>query len=142
MEVVNILDIDGTQWEIRDEEARKKISVLETSFNSLTDYKKDKEINTGTKWIDGKAIYRKVFFSNINWINGETIGSIKDHDTITKINSLSQLNDGRWFQNYTTNENQNTATVFQNGNVVAYRTGDFQNNKKAFVLIEYTKTKD
>ena len=30
MEVVNTLDIDGTQWEIRDEEARNKIAELET----------------------------------------------------------------------------------------------------------------
>ena len=29
MEVVNTLDIDGTQWEIRDEEARNKIAKLE-----------------------------------------------------------------------------------------------------------------
>ena len=35
MEVVNTLDIDGTQWEIRDEEARKKIVELETLVNKL-----------------------------------------------------------------------------------------------------------
>ena len=29
MEVVNTLDIDGTQWEIQDAEARNKIAVLE-----------------------------------------------------------------------------------------------------------------
>ena len=139
MEVVNTLDIDGTQWEMQDEEARKEITVLKTSFNSLTDYKTNKEINTGTKWIDGKTIYRKVFYSNINWKNGETIGSIGNYNTIIKINSLSQLNDGRWFENYINNESQNTATVFPNGNAVVYRTGDFTNNKKAFVLIEYTK---
>ena len=33
MEVANILDIDGTQWEIQDVEARNKIAVIE---NSLT----------------------------------------------------------------------------------------------------------
>ena len=33
MEVVNTLDIDGSQWEIQDVEARNKIAVLEDSLS-------------------------------------------------------------------------------------------------------------
>lgn len=32
MEVVNTLDIDGTQWEIRDEEARNQISMIKSEM--------------------------------------------------------------------------------------------------------------
>ena len=34
MEVVNTLDIDGTQWELQDAEARNKIATLETEVNT------------------------------------------------------------------------------------------------------------
>lgn len=34
MEVVNTLDIDGTQWELQDVEARNKIANLETEVNT------------------------------------------------------------------------------------------------------------
>ena len=36
MEVVNTLDIDGTQWEIRDEEARNKINEQNTSIKNIS----------------------------------------------------------------------------------------------------------
>lgn len=35
MEVANILDIDGSQWEIQDEVARRKIAELEILVNKL-----------------------------------------------------------------------------------------------------------
>lgn len=52
MEVVNTLDIDGTQWEIRDEEARKKIANLEKEVNINIPEK----ITIGEKRIDD--VYR------------------------------------------------------------------------------------
>ena len=44
MEVVNTLDIDGTQWELQDAEARNKIAELETQLKQLQEETKEKEI--------------------------------------------------------------------------------------------------
>ena len=35
MEVVNTLDIDGTQWEIQDAEARNKITTIEENISNI-----------------------------------------------------------------------------------------------------------
>ena len=142
MEVVNTLDIDGTQWEIQDVEARNKITELQTNFNSLTNYQKDIEINTGTKWIDGKTIYRKVFYSPTNWSSDFILGNIKNIDIVIKIISTSQYGDGNWFTNYDKLELENVAFVRQNGDVGVSRSGAFKNNLKAVVIVEYTKTTD
>ena len=140
MEIVNTLDIDGSQWELQDVEARNKIAVLEESFNFLTDYKKDIEINTGAKWIDGKPIYRKVFYSPTNWRSGTILGNIRNYDTVIKITSTSQYSNGNWFTNYNSLGVENTAFVDLNGNVIVTMAGQFQNNLKALVIVEYTKT--
>lgn len=142
MEVVNTLDIDGTQWEIQDVEARNKITELQTNFNSLTNYQKDIEINTGTKWIDGKTIYRKVFYSPTNWSSGFILGNIKNIDVVIKIISTSQYGDGNWFTNYDKSGLENIAFVTQDGDVSVSRLGAFENNLKAVVIVEYTKTTD
>ena len=39
MEVVNTLDIDGTQWEIQDEEARRKIAEYNEVTSESLDFK-------------------------------------------------------------------------------------------------------
>lgn len=140
MEVVHTLDIDGTQWELQDVEARNKITTLEEKFNSFTKYKKNEEINTGAKWIDNKTIYRKVFYSEINWKNESIIGNIGNINTVINITSLCQYNDGRWLTNFSNSLDDNTVAVYENGNVIAYRNGGFVNNKKSIVIIEYTKT--
>ena len=142
MENVNILDIDGTQWEIQDVVARNKITELQTNFNSLTNYQKDIEINTGTKWIDGKTIYRKVFYSPTNWSSDSFLGNIKNIDVVIKIISTSQYGDGNWFTNYDKSELENVAFVTQDGNVGVSRAGAFKNKLKAVVIVEYTKTTD
>ena len=142
MEVVNTLDIDGSQWELQDVEARNKIAVLEKSFNSLADYKKDIEINTGAKWIDNKPIYRKVFYSPTNWRSGTIIGNIGNFDTVIKITSTTQYGNGNWFTDYNSVGIENTAFVDPNANVIIATAGQFQNNFKALVIVEYTKTTD
>ena len=51
MEVVNTLDIDGTQWEMQDQEARSKIAEQDTSI---------KNISTKTNEIERD--YRRFFY--------------------------------------------------------------------------------
>ena len=72
MEVVNTLDIDGTQWEIQDVIARNEISALKTEIEKL---------NTIEKWeytvptYGGKIIARRQ--GNVVSVNGNSIGKVK-----------------------------------------------------------------
>ena len=140
MEVVNTLDIDGTQWELQDVEARNKIAVLEESFNSLTNYKTGIEINTGAKWIDGKPIYRKVFYSPTGWSNNQLIGKIQNLDIVINTISTSQNVNGNWFTNFQISGTENSCYVKPNGNIHVVRTGYFPDSLKSIVIVEYTKT--
>lgn len=58
---VKILDINGSQWNFKDENARNQILAVERKFSALTTYSASEEINTGKTWIDGKTIYRRTF---------------------------------------------------------------------------------
>ena len=100
------------------------------------------EIDTGEKWIDGKPIYRKVFYSPINWSNGTIVGNIGNIDVVININSTSCTNNGNWFTGYNVPTLENTAFVKPDGSVVVARAGTFVNNIKALVIVEYTKTTD
>ena len=72
MEIVNTLDIDGTQWEIRDEEARNKISALQAEIEKL---------KTVEKWEYNIPIYGgKIIASrqgNVISVTGTNIGRVK-----------------------------------------------------------------
>lgn len=59
MEVVNTLDIDGTQWELQDVEARNKIVTLETEVNTNIPERftvDEKRIDGVYKYAEGKSI--------------------------------------------------------------------------------------
>lgn len=59
MEVVNTLDIDGTQWEVQDVEARKKIAHLEQEVNINIPEKitiGEKRIDDVYKYAEGNSI--------------------------------------------------------------------------------------
>lgn len=76
MEVVNILDIDGIQWEVQDVEARNKISASQTEIEKL---------KTVEKWVynipiyGGEIIARKQ--GNVVSVTGTNIGRV---EAITK----------------------------------------------------------
>lgn len=94
------------------------------------------------EWIDGKPIYRKVFYSPTNWSNGTIVGNIGNVDVVININSTSCTNNGNWFTGYNVPTLENTAFVQPDGSVVVARAGTFVNNIKALVIVEYTKTTD
>ena len=76
MEVVNTLDIDGTQWEIQDAKARNEIVTLKTEIEKL---------KTIEKWeytiptYGGKIIARRQ--GNVVSLNGFDIGTVKNLTT-------------------------------------------------------------
>ena len=76
METVNTLDIDGTQWGIKDSEARSEISVLKTEIEKL---------KTVEKWqytipdYGGEIIARRQ--GNVISVNGTNIGRVKEITT-------------------------------------------------------------
>ena len=82
---VRKIDIKGTQWDIKDEEARGRLKTLEENFSSFTVYS-ETEMNTNQKWIDGKDIYRKVI-SGISYSNG----NISVQSGVTNIDQLVNL---------------------------------------------------
>ena len=81
MEVVNTLDIDGTQWELRDVEARNRIAELEQ--NVVAQDLGDLEINLNPGYTATRHSlvhhYKigKIHFANIELenISGESIGT-------------------------------------------------------------------
>ena len=81
MEIVNTLDIDGTQWEMQDVVARNRIAELEE--NNTTKDLPDETINLG-KGFEAESItvahhygYGKIHFAIINIVNikGPNIGT-------------------------------------------------------------------
>ena len=72
MEVVNTLDIDGTQWNIQDTEARNEISALKTEIEKL---------KTIEKWEYTVPTYGGVIVArrqgNVVSVNGNNIGKVK-----------------------------------------------------------------
>ena len=72
MEVVNTLDIDGTQWEMQDVEARNEIATLKTEIEKL---------KTIEKWVYNIPIYGGEITArrqgNVVSVTGINIGRVK-----------------------------------------------------------------
>lgn len=82
MEVVNTLDIDGTQWEIQDAEARNKIATLEDMLTTKDLQDLAVEKNANYNW-DSFMLYNHYSFGKIHFvyirltnISGTNIGSV------------------------------------------------------------------
>ena len=73
MEVVHTLDIDGAQWEIRDQESRNEIATLKTEIEKL---------KTVEKWVYNMPIYGGEITArrqgNVVSVTGINIGSVKE----------------------------------------------------------------
>lgn len=96
MEVVDTLDIDGTQWEIQDAEARNKIAVIEDFLTAKEMPNISITLNNGysvsTKSIDYVQKYGKLYMGLlfINDLEGTYIGT-NDIAAFGKVNiSLNQ----------------------------------------------------
>lgn len=86
MEVTNILDIDGYQWELQDVEARGRVASLEEKTSANFDYTEaEKEIGT---WIDGKKLYRLIVKGKTTTRRASVSLSGKNINTVTSINGV------------------------------------------------------
>ena len=92
---VKIVDIDGSQWEMKDQVARDKITELKEKTTKNFEYS-TVEQKIG-KWIDGKDIYRLT-------LTGETKNrtvfidlSDKNIENVTKLNGVCLADDTYFF---------------------------------------------
>lgn len=102
------------------------------------------EVNTGKKWIDGKPIYRKCFYSATNWANETVIGTISNIDFVTLVNNISyNTQRAAYYANYDSTDGLCIASVEpSSGKVIVNRSSVFANTYPSAVTIEYTKTTD
>ena len=54
----SVIDIGGTQWNVKDKEARERVTTLEEKTSANFEYSADEKI-IGT-WVDGKPLYRLI----------------------------------------------------------------------------------
>ena len=119
-------------------------TIKDFMANNIKDVYSTDEVKTNKVWIDGKPIYRKVFYSATNWENNAVIGSIPNFDTIVIIMNVSRFasSDVSNYQNYG-NDGQNWSMAYVstvNNDVIVQRGGGFLNNLPSSVIVEYTKT--
>ena len=121
----------------------QKVIIPVSGTTANLDYSTS-EINTGLKWIDGKPIYRKTFYSATNWANSAIVGTIANLDTVVTVKDLTTAN-GAWHQNFGQSHDGNQigyTYVNPNGEVRVVRAGVFANSLPSSITIEYTKTTD
>lgn len=94
---------------------------------------------TGGKWIDGKPIYRKVYYSATNWTQYQVIDTIAISKLIN-ITSISTDNNGNVMVN--SNSIGDNSAYISGQNLRALRSSGFVNTSPSTIIIEYTKTTD
>ena len=83
---VKIVDIDGSQWNMKDQVARDKIATLEEKITKNFEYSTtEQEIG---KWINGKKHYRAIITGNTTTHNAKINIADKNIENITKINGV------------------------------------------------------
>lgn len=60
------VDIDGIEWDIRDDILTARFEQFLQQRETQRSYSMS-EVNTGKKWIDGKLIYRRVYNINLTF---------------------------------------------------------------------------
>ena len=136
---VKIVDIDGSQWNIKDQEARNKIANLETLISNNNTYS-TKEIKTSKKWIDGKPIYRKVIFGKITEAIQNIYHQIENIDSYIKLEPY-MVADVQLFPSFNTGNYYFTIFAASKTQLVLQTINGYINNNYR-VTLEYTKTTD
>ena len=143
----SVIDIGGVQWNVKDKEARERVTALEGKTSANFDYTLDEKV-VGT-WIDGKPIYKLVIqgnrtTSNVS-INLEE-KNIKEVISIkgvfkTKINTVYPFNTFSPYNAQNLNKYYSVALYrFDYKDLyVGFGEDDMYSNVKFTVQIEYTK---
>ena len=116
-------------------------NVLNT-INENNSYSTE-EHPTGKKWIDGKPIYSKTFYSATGWTNSELVGTITNFDKIISISCISHDGNNNFTNNFSNPPSNEVFTAYINKTQGSIYT--IVNNismVEGYITIEYTKTTD
>ena len=119
------------------------VNITDDDGGNELDYYSTSETKTNKVWINGKPIYRSVFYSATNWANNTEIGTISNVDTVIKCSSLVCATNGVWFENFGSDGGgvYGDVQVYRDtGGVVVRRTSIFASSNPSTVIVEYTKT--
>lgn len=91
---VSTLDIAGSQWNFKDNDARSEIYATNYKFRIAQSYS-TAESETGGIWVDGKKIYRRVFTKkDANFLGGEWL-TLQTDDDLTVLEDIESLINAR-----------------------------------------------
>lgn len=102
------------------------------------------EINTGAKWVDGSAIYKKsVYISALpNAGNGSYSAGISNLSKVLKVEGIYYNNSGTFFPANTERPNATIGigTYFENGDICIYTGASDRSAYSGYVTLYYTKS--
>ena len=119
-----------------------EIATLNDIPNTLDVYSTD-EVKTNKVWIDGKPIYRRVVeFTFSTTLN--TWDLILAQPFSSVVNYYGYLVDSTAFMNFPVTSGNEVISVYGNGRTGFYEKHNYTypNNKKGYLIVEYTKTTD
>lgn len=86
----SIIDIGGVQWNVKDKEARDRITTLEKKTSANFDYSAEEKV-IGT-WIDGKPLYKLLIQGTTTKKRETVVLSDKNIKQITSITGVCNAN--------------------------------------------------
>ena len=136
---VKTVDIDGSQWSMKDQDARNKIAELETLISNNNTYSTE-EIKTSKKWIDGKPIYRKIIFGKITETAQNINHQIENIDSYVKLEPY-MVPGAMFYPSFNTGNYYFTIFALSKTQLTIQTIQGYINNNYR-VTLEYTKTTD
>ena len=141
------IDIDGVQWDIKDQNARDRIAELEEKTTKNFEYS-TVEQKIG-KWIDGKDIYRLTLIGETKNRTVFIDLSDKNIENVTKLNGVCLADDTYFFpipyyKANTVDELRDSNAYTNYGKInkilfMEFGKASYFNNVKFNFEIEYTK---
>lgn len=143
----SIIDIGGIQWNVKDGEARERVTTLEEKTSANFDYSLEEKV-VGT-WIDGKPLYKLIIQGTTT--NGRATINLSDKniEKITKLIGTCNANDMYnmpicYYMAYRESEMENNYTFVYYINkskslYVGFGKGQIFSNVTFIIQLEYTK---
>lgn len=143
----SIIDIGGVQWDVKDKQARERITSIEEKTSANFDYSAEEKV-IGT-WMDGKPLY-KLLVKGTTTNKRETIDlSNKNIKEITSMNGVCNANDMYnipicfYMAENETKMKENYAFVYyiraQKSLFIGFGNAEEYKNVTFYIQIEYTK---
>lgn len=143
----SIIDIGGVQWNVKDKDARDRVTSLEEKASANFDYSaEEKEIGT---WIDGKKLYRLIVKGKTTTRRATVSLLDKNINTVTNINGVAIDKNGTvyptsyYYASNTSEIGQNYVFMYFNdlskSLFLGFGNSDIFSDVDFIVQIEYTK---